>query len=83
MLEFKIVKTLAVYNSYLFQCLSCTFLMANLLNVILSNLFFFLTQYKYSPKLLQMNQGLISNAVYTHTVWPRRLLPQIGKTMVN
>lgn len=42
MLEFKIVKTLAVYNSYLFQCLSCTFLMANLFNVILSDYFFFL-----------------------------------------
>ena len=43
MLEFKIVKTLAVYNSYLFQCLSCTFLMAKLLNVILSFFFFFNT----------------------------------------
>lgn len=40
MLEFKIVKMLAVYSSYLFQCLSCTFLMANLFNVILSDFFF-------------------------------------------
>lgn len=39
MLELEIVKTVAVYNRCLFECLSCTFFTVNLLNVILSEFF--------------------------------------------
>ena len=61
MLEFKIVKTLAVYNSYLFQCLSCTFLMANLFNVILSDYFFFYSMHFFFFNTIQMFTKIAAN----------------------
>lgn len=75
MLEFKIVKTLAVYNSYLFQCLSCTFLMANLFNVILSDFFFLQHAFFFFKHNTNVHQNgckwtrAWSQMLYTHTLF--------------